>query len=206
MWQTFSARDLLQSSHMWIQAMLRCGKLSTTMQMRIISRLSFCRRSWKFSLHQFVHKLFWNIHACHELDNLIFFAEWTNLHDRSRDGPMLVTESIDISHSPHMWIYIIVMWVTLQNKDCFDSDFAGTQKPTSGGTLCVFRTHDWSWSLNLNSFFWCQVADILIEGNFTRDKWNNLLHLFHISHFSSTCCAKNLWVAPISVANRSQRR
>ena len=27
--------------------------------------------------------------------------------------------------------------------------------------------------------------------NFTRDEWNNLRHLFHISHFSSICCAKN---------------
>ena len=30
----------------------------------------------------------------------------------------------------------------------------------------------------------------LTKGNFTRDEWNNLLHLFNISHFSSTCCAK----------------
>ena len=36
-----------------------------------------------------------------------------------------------------------------------------------------------------------QVADILTKGNFTRDEWNNLLHLFIISNFSSTCCAKN---------------
>ena len=36
-----------------------------------------------------------------------------------------------------------------------------------------------------------QLADILTKGNFTRDEWNNLLHLFDISHFSSTCCAKN---------------
>ena len=36
-----------------------------------------------------------------------------------------------------------------------------------------------------------QLADILSRGNFTRDEWNNLLHLFNISHFSSTCCAKN---------------
>ena len=35
-----------------------------------------------------------------------------------------------------------------------------------------------------------QLADILVKGNFTRDEWNNLLHLFNISHFSSTCCAK----------------
>ena len=29
---------------------------------------------------------------------------------------------------------------------------------------------------------------MLTEGNFTRDEWNNLLHLFNISHFSSTNC------------------
>ena len=31
-----------------------------------------------------------------------------------------------------------------------------------------------------------QLADILTKGNFTRDEWNHLLCLFHISHFSST--------------------
>ena len=36
-----------------------------------------------------------------------------------------------------------------------------------------------------------QLADIFTKGNFTRDEWNNLLHLFNISHFSSTYCAKN---------------
>ena len=36
-----------------------------------------------------------------------------------------------------------------------------------------------------------QLADILTKGYFTRDEGNNLLHLFNISHFSSTCCAKN---------------
>ena len=36
-----------------------------------------------------------------------------------------------------------------------------------------------------------QLADILTKGNFTRDEWDNLLHLLNISHFSSTCCAEN---------------
>ena len=36
-----------------------------------------------------------------------------------------------------------------------------------------------------------QVADILTEGHFTRDAWNNLPCLFNISHCSSLCCAKN---------------
>ena len=34
-----------------------------------------------------------------------------------------------------------------------------------------------------------QLADILTEGNFTRDEWNHLLCLFNISHFSSTMCS-----------------
>ena len=33
-----------------------------------------------------------------------------------------------------------------------------------------------------------KLADILTEGNFTRDEWNHLLTLFNISHFSSTAC------------------
>ena len=36
-----------------------------------------------------------------------------------------------------------------------------------------------------------QRADILIQDNFPRDERNNLLHLFSISHFSSSYCAKN---------------
>ena len=36
-----------------------------------------------------------------------------------------------------------------------------------------------------------QLADILTKGNFTRDEWNNILLLLNISHFSTTCCAKN---------------
>ena len=40
-----------------------------------------------------------------------------------------------------------------------------------------------------------QLADLLTKGNFTRDEWNNLLHLINVSHFSSNCCAQNarLW-------------
>ena len=53
-----------------------------------------------------------------------------------------------------------------------------------------------------------QLADILTKGNFTRDEWNNLLHLFNISHFSSTCCAKNssLLSCPKTMAKRMQEQ
>ena len=36
-----------------------------------------------------------------------------------------------------------------------------------------------------------QLADILTKGNFTRDEWNNLLHLFNISIFSSASCPRS---------------
>ena len=67
----------------------------------------------------------------------------------------------------------------------------------------VSRTHrvalDWLFDrINLDSKIQIrhidtkhQLADILTKGNFTRDEWNNLLHLFNISHVNSICCAKN---------------
>ena len=37
-----------------------------------------------------------------------------------------------------------------------------------------------------------QLADMLTKGNFTRDEWNHLLCLFHISHFISTVCSEEM--------------
>ena len=82
----------------------------------------------------------------------------------------------------------------------------------------VSRTHrvalDWLFDkINLDSKIHIryidtkhQIADILTNGNFTRDEWNNILHLFNISHFSSTCCAKNssLISCPKTMAKRMQ--
>ena len=55
-----------------------------------------------------------------------------------------------------------------------------------------------------------QLADVLTKGNFTCDEWNNLLHLVNISHFSSTCCAKNSSVISFStmakMIQKSKRR
>ena len=67
----------------------------------------------------------------------------------------------------------------------------------------VSRTHrvvlDWLFdriNLDTKNQIWYidtkhQLADILTKGIFTRDEWKNLLHLFNISHFSSTCCSNN---------------
>ena len=53
-----------------------------------------------------------------------------------------------------------------------------------------------------------QLADILTKGNFTREEWNNLLHLFNISHFSSTCRAKgsSLISCPNTMTKRMQEQ
>ena len=49
-----------------------------------------------------------------------------------------------------------------------------------------------------------QIADILAKGNFTRDEWNNLFHLFIISSASSLCCAKHFSL--ISCTERMAKR
>ena len=83
----------------------------------------------------------------------------------------------------------------------------------------VSRTHrvalDWLFDrINLDSTIHIryidtkQLADILTKGNFTRDEWNNLLHLFKISHFSSICCVKcsSLTSCSKTMAKRMQER
>ena len=74
----------------------------------------------------------------------------------------------------------------------------------------VSRTHrvalDWLFDrINLDSKIQIkyidtknQLADILTEGNFTRDEWNHLLCLFNIIHFSPTVCSA-------AMAKRSQQ-
>ena len=53
-----------------------------------------------------------------------------------------------------------------------------------------------------------QLADILTQGNFTRDEWNNLLYLFNISSFSSLCCSQNFSSVscPETMAKRMQEQ
>ena len=47
-----------------------------------------------------------------------------------------------------------------------------------------------------------QLANMLTKGNSTRHEWNNLLHLFNISHFSSTCCTKNFSLVSCSTMGK----
>ena len=53
-----------------------------------------------------------------------------------------------------------------------------------------------------------QLADMLTKGNFTRDEWNNLIHLFNISYFRSLCCSQNfsLTSCTTTMAKRMQEQ
>ena len=70
-------------------------------------------------------KLFWNAYTWNVLEDLIFYGQWTNLHDQSQNGPRPVTNAwIDWFHIflIHVNTNSIVMWVILQNNaswDCF---------------------------------------------------------------------------------------
>ena len=50
-WQTPESFDILHISDMWIETILPCGKHCQTMQIRTVSSLRFCRRSWGFKIY-----------------------------------------------------------------------------------------------------------------------------------------------------------
>ena len=70
------------------------------------------------------------------------------------------------------------------------------------GLILILKFRSGTSTPNINS------QTFLTKGNFSRDEWNNLLHLFNISHFRSTCCAKNssLISCPETIARRMQEQ
>ena len=113
--------------------------------MTIISKKNWnpCENCQKYAL-----KLFWNAYTWHVLEDLIFYGQWTNLHDRSKNGPKLVTNGyvvwsptfiIQVTHKQYGYVANTATQCSLGL--CQDSDFTGDHedsKSTSGGTLCVF--------------------------------------------------------------------
>ena len=117
--------------------------MTTTLKKKKQNLLENCQ------IHAF--KLFWSASSWHVLEDLIFYVQWTNLHDRLRNGPELVTIAW-IDWFPKFIIHVstdnLVMWVILLNNADWglfqDSDFAGDledSKSASAGTLCVFGSH-----------------------------------------------------------------
>ena len=104
-----------------------------------------------------------------------------------------VPSNVQFSHQEAL------LYVFVDNEAVIKMIFKGTS-PTMRH---VSRTHrvalDWLFDrINLDPKIQIknvdtkhQLADILTNGKFTRDEWNNLLHLFNISHFSLLCCSQN---------------
>ena len=102
---------------------------STTPQSIYSMHMTTTSKKMKWNLlencHKYALKLFWKAYTWHVLEDLIFYGQWTNLHDRSRNGPKLVTNDYLVwylTSITHVNTNHIVMWVTLQNNagwDCF---------------------------------------------------------------------------------------
>ena len=95
--------------------------------------------------------MFWNAYIWHVLKDPIFHGQWTNLHDRSQNGPKPVTNDYlvwSLTSITHVMTNNIVMWETLPNNadwDCFKTPILQgdleDSKSTSSGTLCIFGSH-----------------------------------------------------------------
>ena len=51
LWPTFGQIDFLYPWHKWLPSILSCGKRSTALPMRVISRLRLCWGSWRFEIN-----------------------------------------------------------------------------------------------------------------------------------------------------------
>ena len=67
----------------------------TTQQLYKVSlmNISSKKKNWNpWEICQtYALKLFWNAYTWHVLEDLIFYGQWTNLHDPLQNGPKLVT-------------------------------------------------------------------------------------------------------------------
>ena len=111
--------------------------------------------------HKYAFKLFSNVDTWHELEGLIFYGQWTNLHDRSQNGPNHVTNArIDwyLAFITQVHSNTIVMWVILQNKCRLglfqDSDFAGDLEDSTIQQLYNVATAMHG-RPRCTRFFWC---------------------------------------------------
>ena len=85
------------------------------------------KKKWNLweNCHMYALKLFWNASTWHVLEDLIVYGQRTNLQDRSRNGPKLVTNDYvdwSLTFITHVITNSIVMWETLPNNadwDCF---------------------------------------------------------------------------------------
>ena len=108
------------------------------------------KKKWHLleNCHMYALKRFWNVYTWHVLEDLMFYGQWTNLHDRSQNGPKLVTNDFlvwSLTFITHVNTDNIVTWEILPNNsdwDCFkiltSQEILRIQNLHRVGTLCVF--------------------------------------------------------------------
>ena len=96
-------------------------------QLHVLTTTNSKKKNWNpwENCQKYALKLFWSAYTWHVFEELIFYGRWTHLHDRSQNGPKLVTNDYPVwslTFIIHVNTNNIVMWETLQNKadwDCF---------------------------------------------------------------------------------------
>ena len=107
------------------------GRLKNSTKYPLHALMTIIPKKKKWNLlencHKYALRLFWNAKTCHVLDDLIFHGQWTNLHDRSQNGPKLVANDYlvwSLTFIIHVNTNSIAMWETLPNNadwDCFEA-------------------------------------------------------------------------------------
>ena len=138
---------------------------STKYQLHALTTIILKKKNWNpwENCQKYALKLFWNAYTWHVLEDPIVYGQWTNLHDRSQNGPMRVTNDYFV------WSLTFIIHVNKQYcyvgntaKQCRlglfqHSDIAGDledSESTSGGTLCIFGSHTFvpiSWMCKKNT-------------------------------------------------------
>ena len=100
---------------------------STKHQLHALMTIISMKKNWNpwEKCRKYAFKLFWNAYIWNVLEDLIFHGQWTNLHDRSHNGPKIVTNVYavwSLTFIMHVNTNSIAMWETLPNNadwDCF---------------------------------------------------------------------------------------
>ena len=93
---------------------------STKSQLRVLTT-TLQRKNWNLgkNYQKYAHKLYWNAYTWHVLEDLIFYGQWTIVHDQSQNGRKYVTNvwiNWFLTFIIHMNTNNIVMWLILQNN------------------------------------------------------------------------------------------
>ena len=166
----------------------------------------------------------------HVLEDPIFYGQWTNLHDRSQDGPKLVTNDC-LVWSPTFIIHVNTNNILCGNtaKQCRlglfqDSDFGWDledSKSTSSRTLCIFGSPR-SFQLagcvrnklqfrtvqqNQKSFLWMQDWSWMVYPHLNYGIWSSQFFtetrtsIIRVTDTSASSTAMGLW-AEAAVTSR----